>query len=224
MFIYNNNIFRKFYNILSISHDERLSKSSGYCSGDSIGYLKYLKKKYKFIFNPKVINFEDSSPDSNWAVYDNNLKNNDDYKILLNYQKTISMVFKPMDKIFFSSNHAKYQAGIKEIIFNLKSKKMKINYKIIIFRKIEGSNEKEIIYNGYINQTITNNAAIFINHQNKKINNVYKPIFIEMPGLAEKQILEVKKITLNLENQFNLKKLKVIDNHKNCYYVYEWNI
>ena len=75
LFIYNNNLIRKFYNIITTKHDIRLSESSGYCSKDSIGYLKYLKKKYNFTFNPRVINFENSSPSSNWPVYDNNLDN-----------------------------------------------------------------------------------------------------------------------------------------------------
>ena len=53
-FIYNHNLFRKLYNIFVINFESRLTKKSGYCSRESVGFLRMLKKKYKFNFN----NFE----------------------------------------------------------------------------------------------------------------------------------------------------------------------
>ena len=222
VFIYNNNLIRKFYNIITTKYDIRLSESSGYCSKDSIGYLKYLKKKYNFTFNPRVINFENSSPSSNWAVYDNNFEDKDDHIILLNYSKKSFLIFKPNGKIFISNQTANYQIGILEILFNLKQNQIDFNSEILIYRKKEAaSDDKEIIYKGYFNQTIFKNVPVSIKYKTKKINNIYKPIYIEMSGLTEKQILKINTITLNLEHKFNLNNLKIIDNYENCYYVYE---
>ena len=222
VFIYNNNLIRKFYNIITIKHDTRLSKSSGYCSKDSIGYLKYLKKKYNFTFNPRVINFENSSPSSNWAIYDNNFEDKNDHIILLNYSKKSFLLFKPNGKIFISNKTANYQNGIVEILFNLKQNQIDFNSEILIYKKKEAvSDNKEIIYKGYLNQTIFKNIPVPIKYKTEKINDIYKPFYIEMPGLTEKQILKINTITLNLEHKFNLNNLKIIDNYENCYYVYE---
>ena len=222
VFIYNNNLIRKFYNIITIRHDIRLSKSSGYCSRDSIGYLKYLKKKYHFTFNPKVINFENSSPNSNWAVYDNNFEDNDDHIILLNYPKTNFILFKPKGRIFFSRETANHQNGILEILFDLKENQMDFNSEILIYRKKDNVNDdKEIIYKDYFNQAIVANLPVSIKYKTEKINSIYKPIYIEMPGLTEEQISKINRIILNLEHKYNLEKLKILDNHDKCYYVYE---
>ena len=44
-FIYNHNFFRKFYNIFQKGYETRLIEKYGYCSGESIGFLRMLKKK-----------------------------------------------------------------------------------------------------------------------------------------------------------------------------------
>ena len=222
VFIFNNNLIRKFYNILTITYHTRLAKSSGNCSRDSIGYLKYLKKKYNFTFNPRVINFENASPSSNWAVYNNNFEDKDEHIILLNYTKESFLYFEPLGRIFISNKNAHYQSGILEILFNLKQNKINFDSEILIYRKKEAAiDDKEIIYKGYFNQAIFKNVPVPIKYKTEKINNFYKPIYLEMPGLTEKQILKINSITLNLEHKFDLKNLKIIDNYKNCYYVYE---
>jgi len=220
IFIYNNNLIRKFYNIFTIHHEARLIKKSGYCSGESVGYLKYLKNKYDFKFNPQVINFEDTVPNSNWPIYDNNLKDNENYKILLNYPKKIFMVFKPLGNFFFSKHNAMHQKGIIEILFNLNQEKIKINSKILIYLEDLENNSKNIIYESELDQFISNNIPIPINFETSKINNIYKRIYIGMPGLTNDQRSKINKITLNLEHQFELSNFEIIDKHKNCYYIY----
>ena len=219
IFVFNQNLFRKLYNIINIDYENRISNVSGFCSDDSIGYLLSLKKKFSFKFNPQVINYEDSVPDSNWAIYDTNLKNNFDYKILLNYPSELYIKFTPAENYFYSKNTSKYAAGLSGIIFDLKVENMDFNSEIIIYRKNFGSEKKDIIYKNLFNQIILDNEIIKINFDTKKINNIYKPIILEIKNLDKNKIQLINNIKLTLKNEFDLNNLKIIDSYKNCYFV-----
>lgn len=216
IFIFNQNLFRKFYNIINFDYESRISKSSGYCSDDSVGYLRYLKKKYNFKFNPTVINYEDSVPDSNWAIYDTRLKDDNTQKVLLNYQNKLFLKFKPSAGNFYSKSTAKYANGISEIYFDLKVESINLSSNLTVYRKNFGINEKEIIYSKFFDQVIKNNESIKIDYDTKKINNIYKPTFLEINNLNKKKI---NSITLVLKNEFDLNNFQILDNYQNCYYV-----
>ena len=219
IFIFNQNLFRKLYNIINIDHVDRLSNVSGFCSDDSIGYVLSLKKKFKFKFNPQVINYEDSVPDSNWAIYDTNLKNNYDYKILLNYPYELSIKFTPAGNYFYSKDTSKYATGLSGIIFDLKVENINLNSKIIIYRKNYGSKKKEIIYKKLFNELIYSNELIKIDFNTRKINNIYKPIMLEIQNLDENKTQNINSIKIILKNEFDLKNFKIIDSYQNCYYI-----
>ena len=55
IFIYNQNLFRKVYNIVNLTYEDRISQVSGFCSEDSVGYLTYLKKNLILILILKFI-------------------------------------------------------------------------------------------------------------------------------------------------------------------------
>ena len=93
-FIYNHNLFRKLYNIFTINYETRLIEKYGYCFRESVGFLRMLKKKYKFNFNPLIVNYEDAVPSSAWSIYNNFNKTDNSHKILLNYPKNLSLFFK----------------------------------------------------------------------------------------------------------------------------------
>jgi hypothetical protein len=219
IFIFNQNLFRKFYNILSFNYEDRISKASGFCSGESTGYVMNLKKRLNFKFNPQVINYEDSAPQSNWAIYDTKLKDNFNYKILLNYPNELFIKFTPTENHFYSKNTSKYAVGLSGIAFNLKVENMNFNSEIIIYRKNYGSKKKDIIYRSLFNQVILDNELIKINFDTKKINNIYKPIFLEIKNLDENKIQLINNIKLILKNEFDLNNLEIIDSYKNCHFV-----
>jgi len=219
IFIFNQNLFRKLYNIINIDYKDRISNASGFCSDDSTGYLLSLKKKFKFQFNPQVINYEDSVPDSNWAIYDTNLKNNYDYKILLNYPHELSIKFTSAGNYFYSKDTSKYATGLSGIIFDLKVENINFNSKIIIYRKNYGSKKKEIIYKKLFNELIYSNELIKIDFNTNKINNIYKPIMLEIQNLDENKIQNINSIKIILKNEFDLKNFKIIDSYQNCYYI-----
>ena len=219
IFIFNQNLVRKFYNIINFDYESRISKSGGYCSDDSVGYLRYLKKKYDFKFNPTVINYEDSVPNSNWAIYDTRLKDDNTHKVLLNYRNKLFLKFEPSVKNFYSKNTVKYSSGISEIYFDLKVQSINLSSNLTIYRKNFGIKEKEIIYSKFFDEIIKNNESIKIDYDTKKINNIYKPTFLEINNLDKEKINKINSITLVLKNEFDLNNFQILDNYENCYYV-----
>ena len=195
-----------------MNYESRLTEKSGYCFRESVGFLRMLKKKYKFNFNPLIVNYEDSVPSSGWSIYDNHNKTDKNHKILLNYSKNLSLYFKPLNKIFYSEGTVKHSNGISNIIFDLKDKHIRIDSKIKIYRKT--FNKKEIIYEENFHKLVENNQIIPIEFKTKKINSIYKPTFIEISDLSEDQIGKINSIIVNLNHEFNLK-----EKFNNCYYI-----
>ena len=216
-FIYNHNLFRKLYNIFIINYESRLTKKHGYCFRESVGFLRMLKKKYKFNFNPLIVKYEDAVPSSGWSIYDNHNKTDNNHKILLNYPKNLSLHFKPLNKIFYSEGTVRHSNGISNIIFELKDKHIRINSKIKIYRKT--LNKKDIIYEENFHKLIKNNQIIPIEFKTKKINSIFKPTFIEISDLSDNQIGKINSIIVNLNHEFNLKDFTIIEKFNNCYYV-----
>ena len=219
IFIFNQNLVRKFYNIINFDYESRISKSGGYCSDDSVGYLRYLKKKYDFKFNPTVINYEDSVPNSNWAIYDTRLKDDNTHIVLLNYRNKLFLKFEPSVENFYSKNTVKYSSGISEIYFDLKVHSINLSSNLTIYRKKFGIKEKEIIYSKFFDEIIKNNESIKIDYDTKKINNIYKPTFLEINNLDKEKINKINSITLVLKNEFDLNNFQILNNYGDCYYV-----
>ena len=217
-FIYNHNLFRKLYNVFVINHESRLTKKYGYCFRESVGFLRMLKKKYKFNFNPLIVNYEDAVPDSGWSIYDNHNKTDKNHKILLNYPKNLSLYFKPLNKIFYSKGTVKHSNGISNIIFDLKDNHIRIDSKIKIYRKTFDKKEI-IIYEDNFHKLVKNNQIIPIEFRTKKINSLFKPTFIELSDLSEDQTGKINSIIVNLNHEFNLKDFTIIEKFNNCYYV-----
>ena len=70
-------------NVLRFDEPSRIVNRYGFCGGESIGYLRYLKENFNFKSNPKIINFKHTPP-TNWSIYDTNKKNlKNDFIILI---------------------------------------------------------------------------------------------------------------------------------------------
>ena len=217
-FIHNHNHFRKLYNIFVINFESRLTKKHGYCFRESVGFLRMLKKKYKFNFNPLIVNYEDAVPDSTWSIHDSHNKTDKNHKILLNYPKNLSLHFKPLNKMFYSEGTVKHSNGISNIIFDLKDNHIRIDSKIKIYRKTFDKKEI-IIYEDNFHKLVKNNQIIPIEFRTKKINSLFKPTFIELSNLSDNQIEKINSIIVNLNHKFNLKDFTIIEKFNNCYYV-----
>ena len=96
------NFIKDFYRVVKFDEHSRIVDKYGYCGGESIGYLKYLKQKYNFKSNPKIINYI-HSPSSLWSIYDTNLSNLDSkFEILINHPwREIDIQLPIIDKNLF---------------------------------------------------------------------------------------------------------------------------
>ena len=79
------NFFRNLAEVALHKFDIRITNKYGYCSGESIGYLLYLKKKYQIKDNPNIVNYV-HTPNVNWAIINTKVINkNSEELIFLNY-------------------------------------------------------------------------------------------------------------------------------------------
>ena len=61
--------YNNLINLIKFNEEQRITNFYGYCHDESIGYLKYLKKRYKFDNNPEIVNFI-HTPQTNWSIFD----------------------------------------------------------------------------------------------------------------------------------------------------------
>jgi hypothetical protein len=77
-----NNTFINSYIIYKNDYQARLNKYGGFCEPEGYGFLKFIYQKYNPKYNPQVRNYNDL-PDISAYFYKFNLKNNDNYIILI---------------------------------------------------------------------------------------------------------------------------------------------
>ena len=215
---FNLNIFRKFYNILIYDFEARIIKTYGFCGGESIGFLRMIKKKYKLKTNPSVINFE-VNPLSLWAIYNNNIKENNGSNIIfLNYRKDFKTVFKKSNDVFEMRTHYKNTDTISKIIFSINSDSISLNNNIIIYKIIKNGTKK-IIYKKKIIGNFDEKNTINLNFKTKELNSINYPIFIEIENLEKNILNNISSVALVLKNSYSIENYKIIEKQENCYYV-----
>jgi hypothetical protein len=214
LFLIKTNFISNFTNIMKNDEKSRIVKIYGQCGGESIGYLKHLKKKFNFKTNPKIVNFV-HTPQNKWAIYETISKNTDLEKIIiLNY---------PGKEINLELNH--YQDNIYELkdpyfystLFS-SIKTLKIN-----------NFEKKIIHIGFYNKDKSNNLkklkSLNISELNNEKNFIINQSFTDFK-IDEKRffikIYELKKthkLSIKLKNKYDLVDYEILDQFQNCYYI-----
>ena len=85
------NFFHNISEILRVKYDQRISNVYGFCEREGIGYVNFVKKKFKVNQKIDLINSlkRNNYNSGNWAIYDTNFLENDksDYLIVINYEK-----------------------------------------------------------------------------------------------------------------------------------------
>ena len=85
------NFFYNISEILNVKYDQRISNVYGFCEREGIGYVNFVKKKFKINKKIDLINSlkKNNYNSGKWAIYDTNFSENDksDYLIVINYEK-----------------------------------------------------------------------------------------------------------------------------------------
>ena len=222
--INNNNIFKKAFKIIkNENYSKRIENTYGFCGGPSVGYLRFVKKKFKLDFNPEIINFANTPP-SNWSIYDLKLDKDKSKIILLNYKKNFNFVFNKQGKNSWVYNDTIQNTKsinkieIKTInnddtLINDTLNLYKINSKWKYF-----SGEKKLIYKIKINQMINANPII-IDYETKHFNSYFESFLIEFENLGNNNLDNIKNIILSSDNYINIENYKIINQENDCYYV-----
>ncbi len=217
-FLMNKTDFIKdFYKVIKFNEPSRIVDRYGFCGGESIGYLKYLKKKFNFKSNPKIINFIHTPP-TNWSIYDSKKDNfKSDFEILINYPgKEIDIKLPLFDKKFFllKKNNYSLARSSKEIIkLDLKDKTIK-NLSIEFFSSDNFKNKKKKIS---LNIKKSDNKVFIIENSENRLDFGKKNIFLKIT--SEKGIYTNDDVKLIFQNKYQINTSKVLDNYQNCYLV-----
>ena len=133
---------KKVYFTNKYNYEQRIAKSYNYCNDESIAFLHFLKKKYNFKNEIKIIDYK-INPNPKWFFFnlkDKQVKQNQDRLILLNYKKQQNINFSKLkDGLFVSEVAPPYIFEIEKAIFTNTESIKKINLEII--NKAENENQ-----------------------------------------------------------------------------------
>ena len=208
------NFLKNLMNILQFNESERIQKIYGYCGGESIGYLKYLKKKYKINTNPKILNYEHFAP-VNWSIYETSEKNNNENQfIILNYPgKEINIELNYYKDNFYELLDSYYYSTLFESIKNIKIKNfMESNVRVELYIK---NKSNELIMQKklqILKDSVTHEYPI--NHKFTNLKMSEKRFFLKFNNIKKNT-----KVFVTLKNKYDLANYKIIDKFKNCYFV-----
>ena len=219
--ITDNDIFKKTYKIINNeNYTKRIENNYGFCEKSSIGYLRYIKKRYDLNFNPKIINFKKNAP-LNWAIYDLNFNNDDNKIILLNYNKNLDLNFTKhkINSWQFKEDYNEIDIkSINEIKFHtINRNPIYIEGKINLY-KVNTRNKKKLIYTWKINQNISS-KSIYTNYQSNDLHTLHERLIVELDVFDNKHLDNIISITLTGNNIVDIEKFNIINQIKDCYYV-----
>ena len=215
-FLYKINPIKNFSEIISYKLPKRLENIYGYCGGESIGYLKYIKKEFKLNANPEIINF-DHTPPNLWSIYEakfNNYKS--DKKIVLNYPgKKIQVSLTSLGNNIFEFKDPYYFSTISNNINKIYSEKTDLKIDYLEFYKNNYSNNSNLIKKSKIGYKDLDKRNLQINLEEFEIGE--KRLFIKI--ISNEVYDKSSVIKLELENRLDINDYEVIHSDKNCYFL-----
>jgi hypothetical protein len=214
------NFFENFYLLLKRDYNTRLNKIYSFCEKESVGFVNYVKNKYKFDKKIEIINFK-ASPDPTWVFYKGNSSQYEKKKIIfLNYKEDLSTEFiKVRNNYFYSSSLPSNTVGIKKIIFQGSKNLDGSTITIFIFHKI--SNEEKIILNKTIKIVKNNEANIDLNSEKLNTRNGNLVLKLKNPDLTDFNLDGINKIIFENKGKYNLSDFKILENINNKCYLLE---
>ena len=215
-FLFKINPIKNLSEIISYRLPERLENIYGYCGGESIGYLKYIKKNFRLNSNPEIINFVHTPPNL-WPIYEakfNNYKS--DKKIVLNYPgKKIQVNLTSLGNNVFEFKDPYYFSTISSNMNKIYSEKINLKIAYLDFYKKNYSNNSYLIKKIKLSHEDLKEHNLQINLDEFKIEE--NRLFIKI--ISKEVYDENSEIKLEVENKFDINNYKVIHNYKNCYFL-----
>ena len=215
-FLYKINPAKNFSNLISYKLPERLENIYGYCEGESIGYLKYIKKEFNLDANPEIINF-DHTPPNLWSIYEakfNNYKSNK--KIVLNYPgKKIQVNLVNLGNNILEFKDPYFFSTISKNINKIYSKKTNLKIDYLEFYKNNYSNNLNLLKKSKLGYKDLDKHNLQINLEEFEIGE--KRLFIKI--ISTEIYDKNSEIKLELENKLDINNYEIIHNHKNCFYL-----
>ena len=215
-FLYKINPIKNFSEIINIKLPKRLENIYGYCGGESIGYLKYIKKKFKLNAHPEIINFIHTPPNL-WSIYEaklNNYKSNK--KIVLNYPgEKIQVDLVGLGNNIFEFKDPYYFSTISSNINKIYSKKTDLKIDYLEFYKNDYLNNSNLLkkikfsYGNLKEHNLKINLEEFEIEENR--------LFIKI--ISNKFYGKSSGLKMELENRLNINDYEIIHNYENCYFL-----
>tara|TARA_B100000767_G_C19695791_1_gene506088 strand:- start:77 stop:802 length:726 start_codon:yes stop_codon:yes gene_type:complete len=221
IFTYKAEVFQNLLFIKNNDYEQRFSKVYDFCNYESVGYLQYLKKKYKFKKRPKIINYI-HTPSLNWVTINPRTINDySEYKILLNYPgEKIDLKFNSIGnnvyQIFRLNFYKDKTDSINKLELSFKNdfqsnNNLKIDLyadSIIKSKKIKSFYDYSIKKNNIIEYKLDIDI--------KKTEYENESLIFKIKNLGPNIIDEAKFISIN---KYKINEYSMLDNYKNCYLI-----
>jgi len=214
--LFKTNLTKNIISVYNLNEKDRLIRNYGYCGGESIGYLKYLKKKFNFESNPKIINFIHTPP-INWSIYNPNKYKKSDYLIILNYPGKIfekELVY--LKENFYEIKDPYYLSTISEYLLKISLENHKSPIKEINFYKNSDKGKLNLLKKiDYRAKNYVENYPIKLDI--KEFNIGENRLFVEI--IANSKIQKTNKIKITFQSIIDIETSKIINSKENCYLV-----
>ena len=211
---HNFNSAKNLYSIIKKDYNERLVNSYEFCRNESIGFLDYIKKKYKISKSIIIKNFF-ISPDPSWFFLDTQLNQTvSDKTILIGYNENQIINFKNK-KGYYHSEHIKYLKKIKKISFFVKKKSEK-KVSFTIYQSLYGE-EKNIYKSELIDLKIGENSINLNLDLINSFNN--SKMIIKFENFETDKNFDIDEVNLFIQNEINLSNHIIFEKYENCYLI-----
>jgi len=215
------NFYKNLKNIYLNNYEKRIANIYGFCEKSSLGFLLYIKEKYKFEEYPQIVNYK-ITPLSKWILdLDGKSKSKEEskYLFILNYQQDLKINLPLVRNNFFIIPNQENNVGVKNIKIKLDGQDNYQTYDVNI--KLIQSNFKDsnVIYHNSFNKVLfrNNEAEVSLNFQTKTLQDRVLRSYILIE--ANKPSFKINNISMTFYNKYQINKENIIEKKGNCYFL-----
>ena len=215
------NFFSNLKNIYNNSFEARINNVYGFCSNESTGYLKYLKKKYELDNNPKIINYV-QAPNVKWAIIDpGKIKLKSNEIILLNYPgKEIFLNHTRESNNFFYINDLGFYKNqinkIDKVILSFNSNVNLNNISLELYSEIRNGKRNFLKTFDHFYKISKSEYQINVDLNFNKIYPKNNNIGFKINNLKD---YKIQKIKILAKNKLDMSNYELLDNYKKCFLI-----